>query len=83
MVKCLKVVEKYIFYWIFFMMPSIVLLSIQMYNIKMRPSKIIVESNAQKQMAKSGFERDFHDLKYFEFVYCFHIFKIVMKLMSS
>ena len=32
----------------------------------MRSSRLIIESNAQKQMARFDFERKFHDLDYFE-----------------
>ena len=46
----------------FFMIPFIVLLSAQIKNIKMRSSKIVMKSNAQKQMAQIGFECKFHDL---------------------
>jgi hypothetical protein len=39
----------------------------------MRFSKLIIKSIAQKVMAKYGFERRFHDLKYFEVGHIFHI----------
>ena len=48
------------------MMTPIVLLSTQMWNIEMRSSKLIIKSNAQKQMARFGFGRKYHDLNYFE-----------------
>ena len=44
----------------------IVVLSIQIKTIKMRSSKLILKSIAQKVMSKSGFASRFHDLKYFE-----------------
>ena len=44
----------------------LVVLSIQIKNIKMRSSKLILKSIAQKVMSKFGFARRFHDLKYFE-----------------
>ena len=49
-----------------------------MYNIEMRSSKLIIRNNAQKVMAKSGFGRRFHDLKYIEvgFLYIFLEFTI-------
>ena len=50
------------------MMTSIVLLNTQMQNIKLRASKFIIKSDAQKHMVEYGFERKFHDLKYFEVV---------------
>ena len=37
-----------------------------MLNIKLRSSKLIIKSDAQKQMTKFDFGRRFHDLKYFE-----------------
>ena len=46
------------------MMTSIVVLSSQMENTKMRSSKLIINNNAQKQMAKYGFGHKFHDLNY-------------------
>ena len=48
------------------MMTSIVVLSTQMENTKMRSSKLIINNNAQKQMGKYGFGHKFHDLNYFE-----------------
>ena len=45
------------------MAPSIVVLGTQTSNIKMRSSKLIVKSIAQKVMARFGFGRTFHDLK--------------------
>ena len=37
----------------------------------MRASKLIIKSNAQKEMAKSGFGCRFHDLNYFELKWFF------------
>ena len=48
------------------MVPSIVVLSTQMRNIKMRSSKHIIKSIAQKVMANFGLGHRFHDLQYFE-----------------
>ena len=39
----------------FFMMFSIVVLNIHMHNIKLRSLKLIMNSDAQKQMVESGF----------------------------
>jgi hypothetical protein len=50
----------------FFMMTSTSVIRTQIYNIKMTSSKNITKSKVRKQMAKYGFERRFHDLKYFE-----------------
>ena len=38
------------------MMTSIVMLNKRMWNIKLRSSKLIIESDPQKQMIESGFE---------------------------
>jgi hypothetical protein len=46
------------------MMTSIIVTRIQIYNVKMKSSKNITKSKVQKQMAKYGFGRIFHDLKY-------------------
>ena len=37
----------------------------------MRASKLIIKSNAQKEMAKSDFGCRFHDLNYFELKWFF------------
>ena len=47
-------------------MISIVVLSAQMENTKMKSWKLVIKSNVQKQTTKSGFGRKFHDLNYFE-----------------
>jgi hypothetical protein len=39
----------------------------------MRSSKLIIRSNAQKQMARLGFGHKFHDRKYFKLEFFFHI----------
>jgi hypothetical protein len=44
------------------MMNSTIITSIQVYNVKMTSSK---NCKVQKQMAKCGFGRKFHDHKYF------------------
>jgi hypothetical protein len=38
----------------------------------MRSSKLVIKSSPQNVMAKFGFGREFHDLKYFEFQKFFH-----------
>ena len=48
------------------MMTSIVVLFFQLHNFKFRSSKLIIKSDAQKQMIECGFGRRFHDVKYFE-----------------
>ena len=59
------------------MVASIVVLSTQICNTKMRSSKLINRSDAQKQIIRFGFGREFHDLNYFElylfinFIYLF------------
>ena len=49
-----------------FIMPYIVVLSTQKLNIHMRFSEHIMESNAQKQVAKSSLGFKLHDLENFE-----------------
>ena len=39
----------------------------------MTSSKLIIKGDAQKYMIKFGFERTFHNLKYFEVGISFHI----------
>jgi signal transduction histidine kinase len=46
------------------MVISIIVKSTQIYNVKMTSSKNITKSKVQKQVAKYGFGRTFHDLKY-------------------
>ena len=59
--------------WIFFfMMTSIVELNNRMYNIRLRSSKLIIKSDAQKQMVESSFVRRFHDLQCLEVKPLFH-----------
>ena len=54
------------------MTPSIVVLGTQIYNMKMKSSKLVIKSIiAEKVMAKFGFGRRFHDLKYFEVEFYF------------
>jgi hypothetical protein len=56
------------------MMTSIGVLHTQMWNIKLRPSKLIISSDAQKHMVGLDFERKFHDLKCFEVgIFLLHI----------
>ena len=53
------------------MMTSIDVLNTQMQNIKLRSSKLIIKSDAQKQVVEFGFGRKFHDFKYYEVIYIF------------
>ena len=55
------------------MAPFIVVLGTQIQIMKMRSPKLIIKNTTQKVMAKSGFGRNFHDLKYFEVGFVFHI----------
>ena len=55
------------------MMTPIIVLNNQMSNIKLRSSKPINNSDAQKQMADSSFGHRFHDLEYFEVEFFFFI----------
>jgi hypothetical protein len=43
------------------MMTFIIVTSTQIYNVKMTSSKNITKSKVNKQMAKYGFERIFHE----------------------
>ena len=64
------------------MMSSIVVLNMHIQNIKTRSSKLVIESDAQKKMAKSRFGCKFPDLKYFKVK--FYIFlKITILLRAS
>ena len=67
LVKNLKVrSSKVLFELEFFMMTSIVVLNTQMQNIKLKCSKLIIKSNAQKKMIKYGLGDRYHDLEYFK-----------------
>ena len=80
-IKRLKIVAKCCLNWILLSMAtSIIVLDAQIWNIKMRSSKLIVESDAQKVIAKFGFGHRFHDLKYFEVGFFFHVCWIPNKL---
>jgi hypothetical protein len=72
LVKCLKVVAKYYSQWNLFMVPSIIS-STHIKNIKMRSLKHVIKNIVKKVMAKYGFGHRFHDLKYFEVGFLFHI----------
>ena len=61
------------------MMPSIGMLSTQIWNTKMESSRLIIQSNGQ-QMAQFGFGHKFYDFIYFELEYVFHIPWIQYKL---
>jgi hypothetical protein len=67
LVKHLKEVAKCCldFYFIF-MLTSFVVVSAQVWKSKMRSSKLIMKSNAQKQMGIFDFGCKFHDLNHFE-----------------
>jgi hypothetical protein len=52
------------------MMTSTTVISTQTYNVKMISSKNITKSKVRKQTY--GFERRFHDLKYFEHGFFLH-----------
>ena len=56
----------------FFLLPFIVVLGTHRIS-RWDLSKLIIKSIAQKVMAKSGFIHRFHDLKYFEVDFFFHI----------
>ena len=56
-----KISSKCCLDWIFFTVTYICVLSTQMQNTTMR-SKLIIKSDAQKQMAKSSFGSKSHDL---------------------
>jgi hypothetical protein len=64
LVKGHKKVPKCLLSWFFFMMTTTTIISTQIYNVKMTSSKNITNSKVQKQIAKYGFERRFHDFKY-------------------
>ena len=68
--------------WIFFMGTSIVVLSTQMWNTKIRFWKLLIESNCPKKMARSSFGRKFHTLYYFE-LYFFICLEFILHLRSS
>ena len=45
---------------------SVVVLNNQLQNIKLRSSKLTIESDAEKQMVETSFGHRFHGLKCFE-----------------
>ena len=65
------------------MVSFIVVLAIQIWNIKMRSSKVIIKSIAQKVMVNFGFEHRFHDLKYFEVGFFFISLEFIINLRTS
>ena len=79
-VKGLEVVAKCYSNWNFLMMTSIVMLNTQIWNTKLRSSKLSINSDAQKQMVESGFGHRFHDLNYFVL---FLFLKIIVYLRAS
>ena len=63
------------------MVPSIVVLGTQIQNIKMRFTKLIIKSIAQRVMANSSFVRRFHDLKYLEVgIFSFILLEFIINL---
>ena len=68
---------------IFFKLTFIFVLSAQMQNSKMRSSKLIIESNAQKQMIRSSFGRKCHDLSYFELDFSFTLLEFITHSRST
>jgi len=57
----------------------IVITSTQLYNTNMRSSKLILTSNAKKQMIRFDYGRKSQDLKYFEL----YILEFIIQLRSS
>ena len=51
--------------------------------MKLRSSKIIIKSDAQKQMIEFGFGRRFHDLNYFEVGIVFIFLELTIYLRAS
>ena len=66
-----------------FMVISIVVLGIQIWNIKMRALRLIIKSDARKVMANSGFGCRFHDLAYFEVGRFFVFLEFFINLRAS
>ena len=65
------------------MATSIVLFIAQMWITKMRSSKLIFKSNPRKQMARSSFDCNFHDLNYFELDFLFIFLEFIIDVRSS
>lgn len=61
------------------MVTYIVVTSTQLYNTNMRSSKLILTSNAKKQMIRFDYGRKSQDLKYFEL----YILEFIIQLRSS
>ena len=63
-------------------MTFIVVLNSQMQNSKLRPSKLIIKSNAQNK-SYNGFRHKLHDLNYFELYFHFIFLTLIINLRSS
>lgn len=63
------------------MVTYIVVTSTQLYNTNMRSSKIILTSNAKKQLIRFDYGRKSQDLKYFELYisYIHYTIKVIVK----
>ena len=71
MIKWTKIVLRYTEIMIFWVkglevLTSVVVLNNQLHNIKLRSSKLTIESDVEKQMVETSFEHRFHGLKSFE-----------------
>jgi hypothetical protein len=62
------------------MVTSTIVINTQIYNVKMTYSKHITKSKILKPLAKYGFGRKFHDLKYFKHGFYNLILKFMMNL---
>ena len=60
----------------FFMMTSMVVLNNQVQNSKLRSSKLIIKSDAQKQIVESSFGRKIHVPKYFKVGFLFFSYSL-------
>ena len=54
-----------------------------MWNIKLRSSKLIIKSDAQKRMVELGFGCRFHDLKYFKVGIFFMFLEFIIYFRAS
>ena len=64
--------------WKKFMGPFIVLLGTQIWNTKIKSSKLVNKNVAQNVMATFGFGRRFHDLKHFEVIFLFILLEFII-----
>ena len=67
----------------YFIVPCMFLLSTQFQNIKMRSCKLVIKSNARKQMAKFGFGCKFQSLYMMNLESCFLFVEFIINLKSS